>query len=798
MTAVWRVAGAAVRRRKLQTTVIAVVTGVSTATIVVALGLLTSASAPFDRAHTQQNGAHLVAAYDATAAPDDQLTAAASSPLVTAVAGPFDQVTLDTAGSRIAPALTTAGRADPGGDVDRLDVWQGRWVDGPGEIVLARNPGELGPTRLGDRVDVPGRPALTIVGFAHSVSTSADAWVTPDQMAALDPTDTQLLYRFTAAATADDIAAGQAAVTAGLPPDALLGTRSYLTTKQQVIAESGVYIPFLVVFGILGVVVAVLIVANVISGAVVAGYRHIGVLKSLGFTPDQVMAVYLVLVTVPAAAGCVAGTLLGNLAARQMLEDAFAGFGATDIGIDPWVNAVALLGMPAVVLLAASVSALRARRLPAARAISAGSAPGGGRALAIQRRLAGTHLPRAVSLGLGVPFARPARSTLTLAAVVLGVVTVTLALGITMSVTAYRDAVAPSHHDRVELLTNRPPPTAPPTATPPTATPGAATPPPPIPPRPNRTPHTPTTEPELSDPEDEALLRSLPGATAVAALTHRAVGVAGGGQLAGVTFYRGDATALSPQVLSGHWPNGPGQLAVPSRFLNQRGLAIGDTVTLELEGNRAQVRIVGVVLANNASETFSNWDTLRLLAPDAPADTYQVRLAPGTDQQAYLDAAEAGDAGLLPAPPRDNTSSQAVVIISTATLLTLVLGAVAALGVFNTVVLNARERRRDLGMLKSIGMTPRQVTTMLVTSMAALGVLGGLIGLPLGVAAHSLVAPAMMRAAQADVLDVVVDVYQPAVLVGPVLAGVLITVLGALFPARAAARTTIAEVLRNE
>ena len=68
------------------------------------------------------------------------------------------------------------------------------------------------------------------------------------------------------------------------------------------------------------------------------------------------------------------------------------------------------------------------------------------------------------------------------------------------------------------------------------------------------------------------------------------------------------------------------------------------------------------------------------------------------------------------------------------TLLTLVLGMVAALGVFNTVVLNARERRRDLGMLKSIGMTPRQVTVMMVTSMGALGVVGGLVGVPLGIA----------------------------------------------------------------
>ena len=45
-------------------------------------------------------------------------------------------------------------------------------------------------------------------------------------------------------------------------------------------------------------------------------------------------------------------------------------------------------------------------------------------------------------------------------------------------------------------------------------------------------------------------------------------------------------------------------------------------------------------------------------------------------------------------------------VVAFASLLTLLLGAVAALGVFNTVVLNTRERRRDLGMLKSIGMTP--------------------------------------------------------------------------------------------
>ncbi|MFD9825756.1 hypothetical protein [Streptomyces violascens] len=47
--------------------------------------------------------------------------------------------------------------------------------------------------------------------------------------------------------------------------------------------------------------------------------------------------------------------------------------------VSSWVYVVAALGMPAVVVLAALIPALRSHRLSAARAISAGSVPSGGR-----------------------------------------------------------------------------------------------------------------------------------------------------------------------------------------------------------------------------------------------------------------------------------------------------------------------------------------------------------------------------------------------------------------------------------
>jgi putative ABC transport system permease protein len=773
MSAVWRVSRAAIRRRRLQTIVIGVVVAVSTATIVVALALLSTASAPYDRAHAQQRGAHLVAAFDAAAVSNTQLTSAAKASDVEAYAGPYSQVTLETDGDAafmFFPSLNIVGRADPDGSVDRLNLWQGRWAGKPGEIVLATRPGSADMT-LGTKLSFEGHAGFTVVGFAYSVTGSADAWVTPGQMAELKPTATQMLYRFTSAATDADVRAGQAEVTAGLGERAVLGTQSYLTMKREVASETAVYVPFLMVFGVLGLVVAVLIVANVISGAVVAGYRDIGMLKALGFSPNQVMVVYLVMVTVPSVVGSVLGTVVGNAGARPLLADTFEAFGASDIGVDLWVNAVALVGMPVVVVLAALLSALRARGLPAARAISAGSAPRGGRALRVQRWLSGVRLPRSVSLGLGVPFARPARSALTLAAVVLGVMTVTLAIGVTMSVTAYRNAIDPSHPDRVELavMTGEGPMMLPPGESVPEQTP-----------------------PTLSDTEDEAMLRSLPGTVHVAAISNQTVNLTGGNQRAEAQFVRGDGAATGPEVLSGHWPSRAGEIAVGSRFLNQRGLALGDTLTIEVDGQRVPVRVVGLVLINSDGLMYADWSTLERLAPDRRADQYVVDLVPGTDQQSYLDVVKAGDPGLLALPSDQRGGSQATVLISAATILTLVLGVVAALGVFNTVVLNARERRRDLGMLKSIGMTPRQVVTMMVTSMGALGVAGGLIGLPLGIVAHQLLAPAMLRAGQTDVLDVV------PMLVPLALAGVAIAVLGAFIPARSAGRTTIAEALRNE
>lgn len=137
-----------------------------------------------------------------------------------------------------------------------------------------------------------------------------------------------------------------------------------------------------------------------------------------------------------------------------------------------------------------------------------------------------------------------------------------------------------------------------------------------------------------------------------------------------------------------------------------------------------------------------------------------------------------------------------VVAIQTfSTVFTVLLSVVASLGVFNTLLLTIRERRRDIGMLKSIGMTPRQVVAMTVTSVAWQGALSGVIGIPVGIVVHRLIAENVRILAFPEHM---IDVWGAPLLAGLALAGVAIAVLGALVPARSAARLPIAEVLHNE
>src|SRR5215467_2478145 len=318
---------------------------------------------------------------------------------------------------------------------------------------------------LGTQLTMPGAAGnvtLTVVGIADSVDSSAAGWVLPSEIAKLrapgTPPAEQMQYRFRDAGSAAAIRTDVAAVTGALPAGAVTGTQSYLAIRAQERSSIAPFVPFVVAFAVLGLALSALIVANVISGAVVAGYRRIGVLKSIGFSPGQVVAAYTGQAMVPAVAGCLAGVVLGNLLAIPVLGQTADVYGVGSLHVPWWVDVAVPLALCCLTGISAVLPALRAGRFSAVQAIAAGRAPRTGRGYAAHRLLGRLPLPRPLTVGLAAPFARPARTAITLTAVLLGATAVTFAVGLSASLNRVTDGLSHASAEPVQVFMPAPGP----------------------------------------------------------------------------------------------------------------------------------------------------------------------------------------------------------------------------------------------------------------------------------------------------------------------------------------------------
>jgi putative ABC transport system permease protein len=433
-----RTATGGLLRHKVQAVVLGMVLLVSTASATLGLTLLAANNGPFQHAFNVQDGAQLSLTVNPARADAARLAATRTLHGVTALAGPFGQATVPTQWEgQDFGQLTLVGRSSAGGPVDDVVLNAGHWLTGPGQIVLDATPGGGGPV-VGSKMVVTASPrhpvTLTVVGFANSITYTADGWVAPAEVPALGaPASAQLLYRFASAGTQAQVRADLAEVTGALPPGAVTGSGSWLAAASQNTGNGVIMEPFVVAFALIGLAMAVLIVANVVSGAVAAGYYRIGVLKSIGLTPAQVVVAYLSRVGVPALAGCLLGVVAGNLLAVPVLHQSAEAYGVGSQSVPWWASVLAPAGMLILTVLAAFAPALRAGRLSATQAIAAGRAPATGRGYGAYRLAARLRLPRPVGMGLAAPFARPARTLVSLAAIAFGATAVIFAFGLSAS-----------------------------------------------------------------------------------------------------------------------------------------------------------------------------------------------------------------------------------------------------------------------------------------------------------------------------------------------------------------------------
>ncbi|MEU1290123.1 FtsX-like permease family protein [Kitasatospora sp. NPDC005856] len=207
------------------------------------------------------------------------------------------------------------------------------------------------------------------------------------------------------------------------------------------------------------------------------------------------------------------------------------------------------------------------------------------------------------------------------------------------------------------------------------------------------------------------------------------------------------ATDFHPTVKSGAVESiGRGSLGIGEAFAKDNGLKVGDRVTVDYGRGHVQELPVGAVFAKGelfGDGSFVDLDTMAKVVPAAeqpPVRTFFAKASAGADVARTLTALEDGLKEYPQLTVKDQAGYKELVQSQVNTLLYLIYGlvalsiTVAVLGVVNTLALSVVERTREIGLLRAIGLSRRQLRRMIRLESVVIAVFGAVLGTGLGLA----------------------------------------------------------------
>ncbi|HEX6310770.1 MAG TPA: ABC transporter permease [Acidimicrobiia bacterium] len=249
-------------------------------------------------------------------------------------------------------------------------------------------------------------------------------------------------------------------------------------------------------------------------------------------------------------------------------------------------------------------------------------------------------------------------------------------------------------------------------------------------------------------------------------------------------------------------PEREGEVAMDAGTARKHGFEVGDTVDVLLQGPVEEFEIVGLFGLGDTTEfgglTFAAFDlatSQRVLAADDAVDLVAITAEPGVSAaelqarlQSSLGPGYAVDDAATVAYESGSTVRQFVGLFNGALLAFAAVGlVVGAFIIVNTFTILVAQRTRELGLLRTMGASGRQVLGSVVMEAGAVGVLASVLGLAIGVALAGAMLGLVARFGF-DVPDTGTVVLARTVVVA-IAVGLLVTVGAALFPAVRAART---------
>jgi putative ABC transport system permease protein len=269
-----------------------------------------------------------------------------------------------------------------------------------------------------------------------------------------------------------------------------------------------------------------------------------------------------------------------------------------------------------------------------------------------------------------------------------------------------------------------------------------------------------------------------------------------------------DTTIYKKQVIEGRWfeEGENNTVAVTSNLAHNRNIRVGDTIEVEFNNKRENLLVVG--LLDDNSKFLGSTAVGKIFMPLSVAqrlknkplvadffavvtsghDPDAVNATFSTIEKRYRDLSPSS----LPAySDRDSALQITNILRLLLYAMTAIIAIIGAIGVINTLTLNILERRREIGVLRSLGGSNERLVQIFLTEGLFLGLLGFVVGLILGYPLAQLLCGFIGQAAFP------VDfVFQLQMVISTFIFALLLTTAASLGPALGAARIKIGQTLR--
>jgi putative ABC transport system permease protein len=183
-----------------------------------------------------------------------------------------------------------------------------------------------------------------------------------------------------------------------------------------------------------------------------------------------------------------------------------------------------------------------------------------------------------------------------------------------------------------------------------------------------------------------------------------------------------------------------GGVLINEPMANRLQLTVGDTLTLHTDNGRQSFPIVGVAVDFDVNNiVFMHDPVYRSHWADKDISAIALFVAPGVAIDTKIDeirAAFAGNAELLVRSNRTVRENALAVFDRTFAItvaLQLLAAIVAFIGILSTLMSLQLERSREIGVLRSTGMTRRQLLRLSLLETGLLGSCAGLLAIPMGI-----------------------------------------------------------------